>query len=84
MRISFAFVWDILPLRQFCSLTTKFKGRAIETNSCGIFLDLSKAFDTVDHTILLAKLQHYGLRGIAYDWFDEYLTNRQELICLYE
>ena len=46
----------------------------------GIFLYFSKAFDSVDHKILLQKLYHYGIRGPAYDWFYNYLTDRKQYV----
>ena len=53
--------------------------------ACGIFIDLEKAFDTVSHDILLEKLNHYGIRGIANDYLDRFrscLSDRTQFVSI--
>ena len=47
---------------------------------CGIFIDLRKAFDTVNHNILLTKLEHYRIRDSMLKWFQSYLSGRKQFV----
>ena len=82
-KINLAFV-KIIPLT-FVLLQINEKIKETIDNKkygYGIFIDLSKAFDTVNHEILLKKLEHYGIRGVALDWFNSYLSNRKQYVYL--
>ena len=50
--------------------------------AAGVFLDLQKAFDTVNHNILLKKLEHYGIRGHVKDWFASFLKDRKQFVTI--
>ena len=67
----------------FINITKNIKKALDDGNiGCGDFVDLQKAFDTVDHQILLAKLNHYRIRGVSNDWFKSYLSNHNQYVSI--
>ena len=61
-------------------ITQYFDNAKDKYHSCLIMLDIRKAFDTVNHELLLSKLYHYGIRGIAYKLIQSYLNNRTQFV----
>ena len=61
----------------YCQITSDLDNKHY---SLGIFLDLSEAFDTLNHDILLDKLYAYGIRGLANFWIKNYLSGRKQYV----
>ena len=81
--LQFGFRQKYSTVHALISLTESIRKNLDEGNiGCGIFVDLQKAFDTVEHDILLSKLEHYGIRGLANEWFKSYLSNRKQYVSI--
>ena len=53
-----------------------------EQRNIAVYLDFSKAFETVNHNILMSKLRHHGVRGVMQSWFESYLSNRKQYVSI--
>ena len=82
-NLQFGFRQQYSTLHTLIIITENIR-KALDDGSigCGVFVDLQKAFDTVDHHILLAKLNHYGIRRVSNDWFKSYLYNHNQYVSI--
>ena len=81
--LQFGFRKKISAFYALINLTEKIR-QALDEGyiGCGIFVDLQKEFDRVDHEILLSKLDYYGIRGISNNWFKSYLSIRKQFVSI--
>ena len=70
------------PVLQFLDKISLALNKSDPEYTLGIFCDLKKAFDTVDFTVLQEKMEHYGFRGISKTFFENYLNNRKQYVCI--
>ena len=83
LQFSFKQKYSTTTVHALISLTENIRKNLDEGNiGCGIFVDLQKAFDTVEHDVLLSKLGHYGICGLANGWFKSYLSNRNQYVSI--
>ena len=82
-ELQFGFRSNHSTTHALISITKRIQ-EALDTGNfaCGIFIDLQKAFDTVDHNILLNKLNYYGIRGSPNSWFKSYIFNRKQFVTI--
>ena len=81
--LQFGFRQKYSTVHALISLTENIRKNLDEGNiGCGIFVDLQKAFDTVEHDILLSKLEHYVICGLANEWFKAYLSNKKQYVSI--
>ena len=79
----FCFRLNVSTNNALMSITENIQTQLDEGKYCtGVFADLKKAFDTVDHNILLRKLDYNGIRGIANEWFCSYLKKRKQFVSI--
>ena len=79
--LQFGFRRKHSSLHTLISMTEHIKKMIDSGNhGCGIFIDLKKAFDTVNYGILLKKLEYYGVRGIPLQWFESYLSSLEQYV----
>ena len=81
--LQFGFRQKYSTVHALVNLTENIRKNLDEGNiGCVIFIVLQKAFDTVEHDILLSKLEHYGIRGLANEWFKSYLSNSKQYVSI--
>ena len=81
--LQFGFRQKYSTVHALISLTENIRKNLDQGNiRCAIFVDLQEAFDTVEHNILLSKLENYGIPGLANEWFKSYLSNRKQYVSI--